>query len=320
MKGKIVFIASHPMSIGSFLVPHISALRSLSNVDVYANISRAVPYLQDMDLDISHVPILRKIHLFFDLIAVANLCFLFKKSRPAVVHTITPKAGLLGMLSAWLCGVPVRIHTFTGQVWATQTGLMRHLLRRLDKCIAWLATDVLVDSSSQREFLIKQGVLNSRQGEVLSFGSICGVNTKRFSPNFEVRNSVRHDMGTAADVLVCLYLGRLNRDKGVLDLAKAFACVGKKHPTAELWVVGPDEADYFHQMLPIMDEVINQVKRVDFTSSPERFMQAADLFCLPSYREGFGSSVIEAAACGVPALTFNNRFNSSIFYFQTRMN
>jgi glycosyltransferase involved in cell wall biosynthesis len=113
---------------------------------------------------------------------------------------------------------------------------------------------------------------------------------------------VRAELGTSADALVCLYLGRLNHDKGVLDLASAFAQVAKAHPLAELWVVGPDEANWFEQMQALMGDANQQVKRVGFTPEPERFMQAADLFCLPSYREGFGSSVIEAAACGVPAL------------------
>jgi len=128
------------------------------------------------------------------------------------------------------------------------------------------------------------------------------VDTERFSPNENVREVVRNELGVDSDVIVCLYLGRLNSDKGVLDLASAWAQVAEKHPNSELWVIGPDEADYFQQMQVILGKAISQVKRVDFTPTPERFMRAADLFCLPSYREGFGSSVIEAAACGVPTL------------------
>jgi glycosyltransferase involved in cell wall biosynthesis len=113
---------------------------------------------------------------------------------------------------------------------------------------------------------------------------------------------VRAELGTANNAVVCIYLGRLNHDKGVLDLARAFAQVASTNRNAELWVVGPDEANWFEQMQALLGDAIRQVKRVGFTPEPERFMQAADLFCLPSYREGFGSSVIEAAACGVPAL------------------
>jgi glycosyltransferase involved in cell wall biosynthesis len=179
---------------------------------------------------------------------------------------------------------------------------MRWILKSADKCIAAMATDVLVDSPSQRDFLVKEGVVSIQRSAVLGTGSICGVDTKRFSSSLSVRNAVRTELNTPSDAFVCLYLGRLNKDKGVLDLAHAFAQVASLHPNAELWVVGPDEANYFELMQVTLGKVMSQVKRVGFTSEPERFMQAADLFCLPSYREGFGSSVIEAAACGVPTL------------------
>jgi glycosyltransferase involved in cell wall biosynthesis len=179
---------------------------------------------------------------------------------------------------------------------------MRWVLKAADQCIAALATDVLVDSPSQRRFLIQEGVVSAQGSIVLGEGSICGVDTQRFSLSRPVRQQVRTDLGSTNDALVCLYLGRLNRDKGVLDLAAAFAQVANKHPKAELWVVGPDEDDMFAQMQSLLGMCKQQVRRVGYTNEPERFMQAADLFCLPSYREGFGSSVIEAAACGVPAL------------------
>jgi glycosyltransferase involved in cell wall biosynthesis len=179
---------------------------------------------------------------------------------------------------------------------------MRWLLKAADKCIAFMATDVLVDSPSQRAFLIQQGVVSAEHSAVLGAGSICGVNTQRFSPSASARNAVRSELSTSPDALVCLYLGRLNQDKGVLDLANAFSKVAMNYPHAELWVVGPDEANWFELMQVLLIDVIHQVKRVGFTLEPERYMQAADLFCLPSHREGFGSSVIEAAACGVPAL------------------
>jgi glycosyltransferase involved in cell wall biosynthesis len=303
MNPGIVFLTSHPMSVVAFMLPHIRALKSLAPVEVYANSYESTLLQQrGVDVPIDFVPIVRPIVPWSDIHALWVLYWRFKKSRPLAVHTITPKAGLLGMLAAWLARVPVRVHSFTGQVWATRTGLMRWLLKASDKRIAAMATDILVDSPSQRDFLIEQGVVTAERSSVLGAGSICGVNIERFSPYESVREVVRDELGTAFDAVVCLYLGRLNRDKGVLDLASAFVQIADKHPKAELWVVGPDEADYFQQMQALLGKATSQVKRVDFTPTPERFMQAADLFCLPSYREGFGSSVIEAAACGVPAL------------------
>lgn len=303
MNSGIIFVTSHPMSVVSFMSPHIRALKSLMPVQVFANCNESALLQQrGVDVPIDFVPIVRHIALWSDIQALWVLYWRFKKSRPQAVHTITPKAGLLGMLAAWLARVPMRVHSFTGQVWVTRTGFMRWLLKAADKLIVAMATDVLVDSPSQQDFLIEQGVVTAEGSTVLGAGSICGVNTERFSPNESIREVVRNELGTAFDAVVCLYLGRLNRDKGVLYLASAFAQLAGKHPKAELWVVGPDEADYFQQMQALLGRSASRIKRVDYTPTPERFMQAADLFCMPSYREGFGSSVIEAAACGVPTL------------------
>jgi len=303
MNSGIVFVTSHPMSVTAFMLPHIRALGSVMPVQVLAN-SRERTLLQQrgVDVPIYFVPVARRIAPFTDIQAVWCLYWRFKKSRPFAVHTITPKAGLLGMLAAWLARVPVRVHSFTGQIWVTRKGFMHWLLKTADRFTAAMATEVLVDSPSQRDFLIAQDVVTADHSSVLGAGSICGVDTERFCPDQIKREVVRQELGTASDAIVCLYLGRLDHDKGVLDLAKAFTQVAGKHTNAELWVVGPDEADYFHQMQALLGNVKSQVKRIDYTPTPEQFMQGADLFCLPSYREGFGSSVIEAAACGLPTL------------------
>lgn len=291
------------MSVVAFLLPHIRALKSLVSVQVLANTTDS-SLLQQWGLDIAvePVPVVRSIAPWSDLKALWTMYLRFKRARPFVVHTITPKAGLLGMGAAWMAQVPVRVHSFTGQVWVTQRGIMRWLLKTADKWTVALATEVLVDSPSQQDFLVGQGVVSDHRSSVLGCGSMCGVNTHRFFPSVSARQEVRNKLGTSSSALVCLYLGRLNHDKGVLDLARAFAQVASAHPEAELWVVGPDEANCYELMQSILSNVAGQVKRVGFTLEPERFMQAADLFCLSSYREGFGSSVIEAAACGVPAL------------------
>lgn len=303
MRNKIIFIASHPMSVVAFMLPHIRALKAVVTVQVLANTTDSTLLQQQgLDVPIEPVKVVRTIAPWVDAKALWNLYWRFKRIRPFAVHTITPKAGLLGMAAAWLARVPVRVHSFTGQVWVTRKGPMRYLLKGADKCIAAMATNALVDSPSQRDFLIQEGVLTTSGSAVLGAGSICGVNMQRFCPNSNTREAVRAELGTAPDALVCLYLGRLNRDKGVLDLAAAFSQLSTKHPHAVLWVVGPDEGNWYEQMQALLGDAISQVKRVGFTAQPERFMQAADVFCLPSYREGFGSSVIEAAACAVPAL------------------
>lgn len=303
MKPTIVFLVAHPMSVRAFLLPHIYALSNSFEIRILANIANGKDGSEHaLGVHIEPVPILRRISIFADFKALWVLYFRFKKRGLFAVHTITPKAGLLGMLSAFLAGVPVRVHCFTGQVWATHRGPMRWLLKAADMCIAALATDILVDSRSQYDFLIRQGVLKPDFGRVLGAGSICGVNTQRFIPNSINRERVRNELGSPSDSIVCLYLGRLNYDKGLLDLATAFANAAESCPNAELWIIGPDEGMVFGKMQLILENKCDRVKRLGYTETPEHYMQAADLFCLPSYREGFGSSVIEAAACGLPTL------------------
>jgi glycosyltransferase involved in cell wall biosynthesis len=303
MKPRILFLTSHPMSVVVFLLPHISVLNGLFNVQVLANTDDStLLQKRGVDIVIESISVVRNITPWSDIKVLWFLYWRFRRGGLSAVHTITPKAGLIGMVAAWLVQIPLRVHSFTGQVWVTRRGPMRWLLKAADKCIASMATDILVDSPSQRAFLIQQGVVSAEHSAVLGAGSICGVNTQRFSPSAIARNAVRSELSTSPNALVCLYLGRLNKDKGVLDLANAFAKVAINYPSAELWVVGPDEANWFELMQVLLIDVSHQVKRVGFTLEPERYMQAADLFCLPSHREGFGSSIIEAAACGVPAL------------------
>lgn len=303
MKQRILFLTSHPMSVLAFMLPHINVLKDFFTVEVMANTTDSSLLQQrGVDVFIESAPVVRAIAPWADIKALWVLCWRFRRGGLSAVHTITPKAGLIGMAAAWLMRIPVRVHSFTGQVWVTRRGPMRWLLKSADKLTAYLATDVLVDSPSQRAFLIEQGVVSPENSAVIGAGSICGVNTQRFYPSAAARETVRSEMNTSPNALVCLYLGRLNHDKGVLDLAAAFAKVALNYPEVELWVVGPDEANWFEKMQVLLGDANRQVKRVGFTADPERFMQAADLFCLPSYREGFGSSVIEAAACGVPAL------------------
>jgi glycosyltransferase involved in cell wall biosynthesis len=303
MNKTIAFLSSHPMSIRVFMLPHIKQLMLHWPIEVLSNTSDS-NLLVDLGVNVLvvEVPLEREISPWADLKTLWLLFWRFRRVGLSSLHTITPKAGLLGMLAAWLAGVPIRIHSFTGQVWVTRRGPMRWLLKTADKCIAALATEVLVDSPSQRAFLISEGVVGEMDSRVLGWGSICGVDTQRFRPNPVVRQALRATMGSETNSLVCLYLGRLNSDKGLFDLASAFALVANEHTNAELWVVGPDECDIFPKMQSILGKYRQQMRRVGYTSEPEHFMQAADLFCLPSYREGFGSSVIEAAACGVPAL------------------
>jgi glycosyltransferase involved in cell wall biosynthesis len=272
-------------------------------VSVVAN-TRDPDFLRPYGITSEVIPIgiERKIKPLVDLGALWRLWRLFRRRGFGLVHSVSPKAGLLAMLAALLAGVPVRVHTFTGQVWATRKGIARLILRRLDWLLGILTTRPLVDSSSQRDFLVLEKVLPMGKARVLAHGSISGVDTQRFQPNKKARAEIRGRYNIDPKDIVFLCVGRLNTDKGILDLAHAFAGLADEYRGIHLMLVGPDEEDVADTVRKICVSCVERLHLVGQTDRPEEYMAAADVFCLPSYREGFGSVIIEAAAAGVPAI------------------
>ena len=298
---KLCYVATIPHVVFSFLSNHIRKAASSYDVSVVSH-SHGAELLYDLPIHYVSLPFERKISLWKDFATLCQLTRLFRREQFAIVHSIMPKTGFLSMLSGWLARVPFRIHTFTGQVWATQHGFRRTFLKLFDKLIVKFATHILVDSFSQRQFLIKEGVLGKDQGIVIGEGSICGVDPERFCPDFQIKANTRADLGIDFKDTLILFLGRLNRDKGILELAEAFSTIAACRKNVFLLLIGSEEdVDYEHVKLLCGKNAAN-LRRVLFTSEPQKYMAAADIFCLPSYREGFGQVVIEAAACEVPTV------------------
>lgn len=285
--------------------PHIATLRQQHRVTVVSSqIGQALAATLG-PISIAEIPISRQIAPVADVRSLIALWRLFRRERFDVVQSITPKAGLLSMIAARLAAVPVRVHWFTGQVWATRTGAARWMLKTLDRVLAACATELLADSGSQRAFLVREGVVGEGRVRVLGDGSVCGVDTTRFRPDPRHRADIRARFGISEDAIVAVFLGRLNADKGVPELAAAFASVAAQCPPLRLLFAGPDEAGMEHAIRARVKEHVDRVYFAGETSTPERFLAAADFLVLPSHREGFGSTVIEAAACGIPTIGTN---------------
>jgi len=242
------------------------------------------------------VEIRREVAPVSDLLATAKLWKFYRTGKFQAVVTVTPKGGLLGMMAAWLARIPVRIHWFTGQVWATKKGLSRAALKLLDRLTSMCATHVLADSASQKDFLVREGIVRSVKISVLGCGSISGVDTNRFRPDTPARQRIRGELQIADDALCLLYMGRMKKEKGVPDLLGAFDQLRSEFKNIHLLLVGPDEENL------LLDTEANGLRVVGYTRKAEAYMAAAEIICLPSYREGFGSVLIEGAACGLPAV------------------
>jgi glycosyltransferase involved in cell wall biosynthesis len=299
---KVCIVATVPFAVNVFLSPQIKRLSLDYDVMILANgvAGDLVPALSGVRF--SPLRIERKISVGRDLATFFHLWRFFRAQRFDVVHSIMPKAGLLAMMAAKAAGIPFRLHTFTGQVWATQRGLKKALLKALDGLMAFCATRVFADSYSQRKFLIEQNVVAPGRIGVLADGSAAGVDMNRFSADKGARLALRSQLQIPEKAIVFLFVGRLTRDKGLLDLAQAFARVAANNPGVHLMVVGPDEEGLGREIAALAQAIPGRVHIAGFTDEPERYMRAADVLCLPSYREGFGSVIIEAAAVGLPAI------------------
>lgn len=284
-----------------FLVPHIHMLAEKYDVILFVR-NDAPDILKSMNLPVQivEVPIERHISIFNDLKALIVLTFLFLRHKPDLIHTMTAKAGLLGIIAAFISRVPRRLHTFQGEVWPHFSGFKRSFFRFLDWLVVRLATDITVVSKSEMEFLRNEHVLTETKGVVLGEGSICGVDLTRFVPNEALRRRMRTKLGYAEDDFVFLYLGRLQRDKGLDVMSEAFNSLAKQTDhSVKLLVVGPDEDDIGQRLQKTLGA---DVQILPYTDRPEDFIACGDTLILPSFREGFGMVLIEAAAMGVPAV------------------
>ena len=255
-------------------------------------------YGRNHDFKIIEVPIERHISICSDLISLFKLIKTFKSESPYVVHSMTPKAGLLCMVAAWIVRVPIRIHTFTGLVWPTATGLMRFILKNADRLICKCATHIIPEGEGIKNDL--QNNVTNKPMRVLGYGNIMGVDMSLWDP------SRFHIIDKDNKSFLFLFTGRIVGDKGINELVWAFSQLHIVHPDVKLMLTGIYEKD-IDPLLPETDKAINNNNAIEVNGPFEgddlvRLYAQADCFVMPSYREGFPNSVLEAGAMGLPQI------------------
>ena len=299
---RVCIVTAAPETVNSFLKEHILVLSHFYDVTVITNTRENAALNIPSKIKLIPLTIERDIDIFSDLKSLMMLIKNFRREKFDLVLSVTPKAGLLSALAGCFSGTKNRLHWFTGQVWVTKRGMKRSLLKFIDKLLAFCVSYALIDSQSQLDFLISERVLNPKKGVVLGEGSICGVNLNRFKFNSDVKQAFRRKIGLNENDKILLFLGRMNKDKGIYDLVKAFHLLVNDIDNLHLVLVGPDEQK-IEMALSESGQLHRSIHFIGSTSEPEKWLSIGDVFCLPSYREGFGSSVIEAAAVGLPAIT-----------------
>lgn len=237
-----------------------------------------------------------------DLVSLWRMIRVFRHERPHIVHSMTPKAGMICMLAAWLTRVPARVHTFTGLVFPTSTGLKRRILMATDWLTCACATHVIPEGEGVKRDLLNNGI-TKKPIRVLGYGNCRGIDLDCFNPDdsevIEAATKIRKD-----DKFTFIAVGRLVGDKGINELVEAFCRLNKELPTTRLLLVGA----YEPELDPIKTEIIKEIENnpnieaVGSQKDVRPWFAASDCHILASYREGFPNVVIEAGAMGLPQI------------------
>ena len=298
---KICFIASTGIPI--FHKTNIEKLSS--EFDVYAVMKITDPsQFSGIKVAEAHsIEIERRISIKKDIKALWQLYRYLRRNKFDAFISQASKPSLLAAIAGRMAGVPVRIRIFTGQLWANKKGFGRKFFKTIDKLTVALNSNILVDGKPQRKYLIDNKILKDGQAVVLANGSICGVDVDKFHPNSAIRERERNRFGIQEDEIVFSFMGRISREKGIFELLAAFNRLLDKYKNIKLVLIGNTEG--------ITEELISSYPNIKigvnvilygYTKEPYNALQISDIFCLPSYREGFGMSAIEAASLQLPVI------------------
>lgn len=317
MKPKLVRITTVPISMNILLKGQLAFMnRHFDVVGVTGKDEKHFKEAGERE-GIRMVPIAmqRAISPVNDLVSLYKLYAFMRKEKPAIVHTHTPKAGLLGMAAAWLAGVPVRLHTVAGLPLVETSGFKRKLLSFIEKITYRMAHEVYPNSYGLEEIILKEKFCDKDKMRVIANGSSNGINTTHFSTDFiegdkqEYREKFRADLGIMPGDVVFGFVGRLSSEKGIAELVHAFLKLqnqpgGEK---AKLLLVGPMEKDTGI----LSDDVIRSIEETPGILAVGRhddirpYLFTSDVFAFPSYREGFPNVVLQAGALGLPCIVSN---------------
>lgn len=299
---KVLRISTIPISLETLLKGQLRMLSSYYEVVAVSSSGGKMHILEEREgVRTITIPMERRISLVKDFISLIRLIILFAKEKPDMVHSITPKAGLLSMLAAWITRVPVRIHTFTGLVFPTATGKMQQLLIAMDKLTCFCATYINPEGEGVKRDLINYRI-TSKPLHIIANGNVNGIDLNCYDRTPEVMMIAQNYI--IPNAFTFCFVGRMVKDKGISELVQAFIRIYQKNKQVRLLLVGPFEND-LDPLLPGVEEQILHhpgINFMDWQSDIRPFLAASDAFVFPSYREGFPNVVMQAGAMGLASI------------------
>lgn len=302
-KPKFFIVTTVPATLGFFgrqcelLSEHFDVTAISSDSD------SLVKFGQEWGVRTRSIPMKREISLLSDIGCLCRFISLFAKEKPDMVHGNTPKGSLLSMLAAWITRVPARIYMCHGLRYQSCTGFKRRLLKFFERITCACATDVICVSRGLAG-VVRNDKLTGKDPVVVWNGSVCGIDPRKFNPDkaFD-KEALRARFGFTPEDYVLTYVGRIVKDKGIEELVEAFSVLSRRHRDMRLLLVGAIEEGN-----AISPETRSALAGNTAIAAPGQLsdipevLAISDLFVFPSYREGFGMSLMEAGAMEVPSI------------------
>lgn len=294
---KIIRVSTVPVSLNVLLKGQLKMLNEHFNIIGVSSAGDDLDNVREREgIQTAAIEMERHIAPFKDIVSLWKLIKIFRKEKPEIVHSITPKAGLLSMIAAKIAGVPIRIHTFTGLVFPTATGLKKNLLVFTDKLTCKCATDIIPEGNGVKNDLQANNI-TSKPLDILANGNVNGIDLDYFNPE---KVQAKKD----SSVFTFIFIGRIVRDKGICELCLAFKKIISENPCTRLLLVGNFE-DELDPLNPEDKEFLLNNKNVyyaGYQNDIRPWLAKADALVFPSYREGFPNVVMQAGAMGLPAI------------------
>ncbi len=308
MKTKIIRTSTVAMSLNLLLKGQLKFLSKHYDVVAVSGYDNDLEEVKSREeVTIKDIKMERAISPFKDLISLYKLYRYFKKEKPTIVHSITPKAGLLSMMAAKYARVPIRIHTFTGLIFPSKSGLFQKLLIVMDKVLCWHATHIFPEGNGVKQDLERYQI-TTKPLKILANGNVNGIDIEYFNPenvNLEEKQNLKNVLNLSEKDFVFIYVGRLVKDKGLNELVQAFSKI--KDENVKLLLVGPFE----NELDPLKPETISEIKdnsnivSVGYQKDVRKYYAISSVLVFPSYREGFPNVVLQAGAMQLPSIVTN---------------
>ncbi len=305
---KLVRITTVPISLEKLLENQARFFKTYYSVTLVSSQKEQLQKLaKEQGVNHFSLEMTRKITPLQDLRCLLQLIRFLRKDKPHIVHTHTPKAGIVGMLAAFITGVPLRMHTVAGLPLMEAKGLKKSILYAVERLTYRCATHVYPNARGLMDFIQEKKLAGKTPLKCIGNGSSNGIDLTYFNPervSKEQEMSFREKWNISKNDFVFLFIGRLVGDKGLNELVAAFEQLANKIPNAKLLLVGPQEPtlDPLKQVTIASIEKNPKIVSTAYQQDVRPFLKMAQVFVFPSYREGFPNVVLQAGAMGIPCI------------------